>query len=127
MRCMERGFGCVGRRYEIPDGVVAVFSDFVQFDGPLEKLRLELWINDQLIQDGGYELMMNKPEDILAEAGSFLSFEDGDVIMSGTPKGVGPINSGDRLHGKILVYKPAYPACILSGHRAPLLRSHKHT
>ena len=79
----------------------AVFSDFVSLDGGLEHLRLELWINDRLVQHGGYELMMNKPADILAEVGTFMSLEDGDVIMTGTPAGVGPINAGDRLVGKI--------------------------
>lgn len=79
----------------------AVFSDFVLLDGGLENLRLELMINDRVVQEGGYELMMNKPNDILAEAGGFLSFEDGDVIMSGTPKGVGPIKAGDHMRGKI--------------------------
>lgn len=79
----------------------AVFSDFVDFDEGLENLRLELSVNDRVVQEGGYQLMMNKPEAILAEAGSFLSFEDGDVIMSGTPKGVGPVHTGDRLHGKV--------------------------
>lgn len=80
----------------------AVFSKFVRLDKGQETLRLELTINGRLVQEGAYELMMNKPDDILAEAGSFLSFEDGDVIMSGTPKGVGPIKTGDRLHGKVL-------------------------
>lgn len=79
----------------------AVFSDFVTITGVLEDLRLELYINDSLVQEGGFELMMNKPMEVLAEAGSFLSFEEGDVIMTGTPKGVGPIKTGDRLHGKI--------------------------
>jgi len=79
----------------------AVFSDFIMITGALEDLRLELYINDSLAQEGGFDLMMNKPEAILAEAGSFLSFEEGDVIMSGTPKGVGPIKTGHELHGKI--------------------------
>jgi 2-keto-4-pentenoate hydratase/2-oxohepta-3-ene-1,7-dioic acid hydratase in catechol pathway len=79
----------------------AVFSDFVTFTGSMAELRLELYINDCLVQEGGYGLMMNKPDAILAEASGFLSFEDGDVIMSGTPKGVGPINAGDSVSGKI--------------------------
>ena len=45
--------------------------------------------------------MLNKPEPVLQEAKSFLSFEDGDVLMTGTPKGVGPVNSGDKYLGKI--------------------------
>lgn len=79
----------------------AVFSDFVRLSGGLVDLRLELHINGNLVQEGGFELMMNKPEAILAEAGSFLSFEEGDVIMTGTPKGVGPIQAGDRFIGRI--------------------------
>lgn len=79
----------------------AVFSEFVQFNGNIKELKLELYINDRLVQEGGYELMINKPDDILNEASKFLSFENGDVIMTGTPKGVGRVNTGDRMAGKI--------------------------
>ena len=80
----------------------AVFSEFVSFDGDIRQLRLELYINEQLIQQGGYGLMINKPDDILAEIKGFMSFEDGDLIMTGTPAGVGSIKPGDRFVGKIL-------------------------
>ena len=79
----------------------AVFSEFVRFAGDVSQLRLELHINDQLVQQGPYELMMYKPDDILAEVKSFLSLEDGDVIMTGTPAGVGPVKVGDRFVGKV--------------------------
>jgi len=79
----------------------AVFSDFVCFTGNIAELKLELYINDHLVQEGGYTLMMNKPIEILKEVKSFLSFEDGDLIMTGTPKGVGRINTGDRFVGRI--------------------------
>jgi 2-keto-4-pentenoate hydratase/2-oxohepta-3-ene-1,7-dioic acid hydratase in catechol pathway len=95
-----RNKGMPWERSKAFDGA-AVFSDFVGLRDGLENLRLELWINDQLVQAGGYELMMNKPADILAEVSAFASFEDGDVIMSGTPQGVGEVNTGDRFHGKV--------------------------
>ena len=79
----------------------AVFSDFITFGGNISDLRMELYINSSLVQKGGCDLMLNKPSEILNDATGFLSFEDGDVIMTGTPKGVGPINSGDTLIGKI--------------------------
>jgi 2-keto-4-pentenoate hydratase/2-oxohepta-3-ene-1,7-dioic acid hydratase in catechol pathway len=79
----------------------AVFSDFVTFTGPITELRLEVYINDKLVQQGGYELMMNKPQEVLDETKKFLSYEDGDLIMTGTPKGVGPVNADDRFVGKI--------------------------
>jgi 2-keto-4-pentenoate hydratase/2-oxohepta-3-ene-1,7-dioic acid hydratase in catechol pathway len=79
----------------------AVFSEFVTFNGQVNNLRLELYINDRLAQQGGCDLMMYRPEKILAEIKSFLSVEDGDLIMTGTPAGVGPVHAGDRFTGKI--------------------------
>jgi len=79
----------------------AVFSEFIPFNGNINDLRLELYINDRLAQSGGCDLMINKPAQILNEIKSFISLEDNDIIMSGTPKGVGPIKSGDKFHGKI--------------------------
>ncbi len=79
----------------------AVFSEFVSFNCDISELRMELFINDRLVQNGGCDLMLNQPQQILNEAKSFLSFEDGDLLMCGTPKGSGPINSGDRFIGRI--------------------------
>lgn len=79
----------------------AVFSDFVGFSGQVKNLRLELYINEQLVQKGGCELMIYKPDEIMSEVQSFLSLEDDDLIMTGTPAGVGPVKAGDRFSGKI--------------------------
>lgn len=79
----------------------AVFSKFVSFNGDLEDLSLELYINDELKQKGGVSMMINKPLAIIKEASSFLTFEDGDILMTGTPKGVGAFKIGDNFIGKI--------------------------
>jgi 2-keto-4-pentenoate hydratase/2-oxohepta-3-ene-1,7-dioic acid hydratase in catechol pathway len=80
----------------------AVFSKFVSFNDDISKLAIELYINGELKQKGDYSLMINKPFEIIKEANSFLSFEDGDILMSGTPKGVSSFNIGDIFVGKIL-------------------------
>ncbi|GAM55505.1 2-keto-4-pentenoate hydratase [Vibrio ishigakensis] len=64
----------------------ALFSDFVDFSN-LDDLSLELYIDDVLIQHGGVELMMYPPLVIQKELSSFMSLQDGDVLMTGTPKG----------------------------------------
>lgn len=79
----------------------AVFSEFVPYAGKLSDLRLELWINDTLVQHTHYDLMILKPQKILKEINSFMSCEDNDIIMTGTPKGVGKVHSGDKFKGKI--------------------------
>lgn len=85
----------------------AVFSNFVKIDDNinLEELEIELYINDILKQKASAKLMINKTEDILKEARTFLSFEDGDILMTGTPKGVGEFKVGDIFLGKILYNK----------------------
>ena len=94
----------------------AVLSEFVSYKGDLNGLRLELWINDQLVQQGGAELMLFKPGLLLNEIQRFMSLEDGDVIMSGTPRGAGPYFAGDRFVGRIfaqatLLVEASWSAC----------------
>ncbi|MCJ8295302.1 MAG: fumarylacetoacetate hydrolase family protein [Colwellia sp.] len=80
----------------------AVFSDFVAIpEEGLSQLNLSLVINDELKQQGGVSLMMVKPDEILKELQSFISLEDGDIVMTGTPKGVGVIATEDSFVGQI--------------------------
>jgi 2-keto-4-pentenoate hydratase/2-oxohepta-3-ene-1,7-dioic acid hydratase in catechol pathway len=81
----------------------ACFSDFVTLgDIELASLSLQLEINGELRQDGGYSLMMHKPAQILAGIQEFMQLEDGDIIMTGTPKGVGQVKAGDHFVGRII-------------------------
>jgi len=80
----------------------AVFSKFVNFDGDINKLEVELFINGELKQKGDTTLMINKPSEIIEEVNTFLSFDDGDILMTGTPKGVGKFVVGDEFLGRIL-------------------------
>jgi 2-keto-4-pentenoate hydratase/2-oxohepta-3-ene-1,7-dioic acid hydratase in catechol pathway len=45
--------------------------------------------------------MIYKPYEMLKEISSFMTLEDGDIIMSGTPKGVGTYKKDDIFIGKI--------------------------
>ena len=81
----------------------AVFGEFVKLEGDISKIRLEMYINEKLIQFGSYDLMMYKPEQMIEEINSFMTLEDGDIIMSGTPKGVGTYKRNDKFEGKIFI------------------------
>ncbi|WP_438862598.1 fumarylacetoacetate hydrolase family protein [Neptunicella sp.] len=79
----------------------AVLGEFVSIEQIDDSLRLELMINDQLVQSGGVDLMMYKPDIILRELQQFITLQDGDVVMTGTPKGVGVIRAGDHFRAAV--------------------------
>ncbi|QYJ88570.1 fumarylacetoacetate hydrolase family protein [Shewanella halotolerans] len=74
----------------------ALFSEFVPFDGDLDSLSFRLIVDGELRQQGDVALMLNRPEAMLAEIASFMTLEDGDILMTGTPKGVGQIVKGEH-------------------------------
>lgn len=79
----------------------AVFSTFVPIEDT-STLGLELLINGERRQAGGVELMMYPPTTILAQLAEFTTLEDGDIVMTGTPAGVGEVVRGDRFTGRLL-------------------------
>ena len=79
----------------------AVFSDFVSINKVSNTLSFELKINNVSTQIGNIDLMMYKPETILSEVKSFMTLNDGDIIMTGTPKGVGIVEQDARFHASL--------------------------
>ena len=79
----------------------AVLSHFISLECDIRSLQMKLYINDQLVQFATYDLMMYKPDIMLSEIESFMRLEENDIIMSGTPKGVGNYKVGDRFVGEI--------------------------
>lgn len=79
----------------------AVFSEFVPLEDDISTLSVKLAINDVTVQHGGVELMIFKPDVLLKEIVKSFKLEDGDILMSGTPKGVGTFNIGDQFNGQI--------------------------
>jgi len=75
----------------------AVLSQFVRLECEISSLSFELLLNNQLQQFADYELMIYKPEEILKEIQTFMTLEDGDIIMTGTPKGVTSYSRGDSV------------------------------
>jgi 2-keto-4-pentenoate hydratase/2-oxohepta-3-ene-1,7-dioic acid hydratase in catechol pathway len=80
----------------------AVFSEFVPLPDKVASLSLQLQVEGQPRQAGGVEMMIYKPEIILSELHKFTTLEDGDLVMTGTPEGVGVINKGELFEGAVL-------------------------
>jgi len=75
----------------------AVLSQFVALECEISTLSFELRLNGQLQQFADYGLMIYKPDEILEEIETFMTLRDGDIIMTGTPKGVTNYSKGDSV------------------------------
>jgi len=80
----------------------ALFSEFIEIPIINKSLSIELDIEGENIQSGNISQMIYKPKDILSELLTFMSLNDGDIVMTGTPKGVGVVNKGSFFVGRIL-------------------------
>ena len=80
----------------------ALFSEFVPAPKDLTRLGVELTVDGELCQKGDVSLMLYPPDVILKELDQFLVLEDFDIVMTGTPAGVGAVQSGERFHGRVL-------------------------
>ena len=65
-----------------------------------QDIHLELRVNDELRQETSTQDMVMSVVELIEYASSFYTLYPGDVIMTGTPQGVGPIRPGDTLHVK---------------------------
>ena len=76
--------------------VLADWLDPIIFDD-LSQVKYQLHINNELTQDGDSALMLFPIYELLAEISHAFSLQAGDVIMTGTPSGVGVLQAGDQL------------------------------
>jgi 2-keto-4-pentenoate hydratase/2-oxohepta-3-ene-1,7-dioic acid hydratase in catechol pathway len=64
-------------------------------------LTIQLFQNGQLRQNSSTNQMIFKPAEIVSFISTNLTLLPGDVILTGSPGGVAPIQSGDRLEVRI--------------------------
>lgn len=79
--------------------VIGDFFDKNEFD--LNNLNFRLDKNEETVQHGNTQQMIHDFSKIIAEASKYFTLKTGDLIMTGTPAGVGKVNIDDRLKGWI--------------------------
>ncbi len=77
----------------------AVTTD--SFEAILDEKTMELTVNGETRQSVLLENMIWKVPEIINELSKSFELKQGDLIMTGTPSGVGPVVAGDRLVGTI--------------------------
>ena len=89
----------IGKAFErsAPMGSLTPMSEV----GKMESGSIQLKVNDEVRQDGNLDMMLWKIPEQIAILSKFYDITAGDLIMTGTPAGVGTIVKGDKLVGTI--------------------------
>lgn len=77
----------------------APISEFIPIEQikDLHNLNFSLKVNGEYRQQGNTSLMLFSFDYIIAYLSKFFTLKKGDIIFTGTPKGVGPVKIGDKL------------------------------
>ena len=90
-----------GLPWEIAKGFdySAPVSDFLPVSQykDIHDLSFRLEVNGKTVQDGTTALMIFSFEKIITYVSRFMTLKTGDLIFTGTPAGVGPVQVNDRL------------------------------
>src|SRR5688572_23332060 len=65
------------------------------------ELQLSISVNGQPRQDANTNDLILSVGELIAWGSSFYTLHPGDVLLTGTPQGVGPVNPGDTMRAKI--------------------------
>jgi acylpyruvate hydrolase len=81
----------------------AVLGDFIPKEqlGDLNNIDFSLRKNGEIVQHGNSNDMLFKFDTIISHVSQFVTLKIGDLIYTGTPSGVGPVQIGDYLEGYI--------------------------
>ena len=62
-----------------------------------KKINFHLEMNGKAVQQGNNQLMIFSFDKIISYVSKFITLKKGDLIFTGTPKGVGPVHKDDLL------------------------------
>jgi acylpyruvate hydrolase len=81
----------------------APVSKFVAKDkfADIKNLNFSLKVNDNVVQNGNTTMMLWNFDAIIAHISQYFTLKVGDIIFTGTPKGVGAVKIGDKLEAFI--------------------------
>ncbi|GGM66765.1 2-keto-4-pentenoate hydratase/2-oxohepta-3-ene-1,7-dioic acid hydratase in catechol pathway [Halarchaeum rubridurum] len=80
-----------------PLGPVLADPEHVDPDGA----SLELRVNGEVRQSSNTEHFIFDVPTLIAEITRYMTLEEGDVILTGTPEGVGPLEAGDHVEAEV--------------------------
>ena len=65
-------------------------------------LQLCLKINDKVVQQDTTASMYYKIPQLISFVSKFMTLNEGDLFLTGTPSGIGPLKAGDKIYAQML-------------------------
>ena len=102
LRDIQAGLKKAGQPWEKAKGFdnSCPLSGFIpanQFTGDPQQSELKLLVNGEMRQQGSTADMITPILPLIAYMSKYFTLRAGDVILTGTPEGVGPLHAGDTL------------------------------
>ena len=89
----------LGKDFE-QSAVLAPFTPMARFGEPGPQ-RISLRVNGELRQDARLEDLIWRVPELISHLSAYYHLGPGDLIMTGTPAGVGPVRAEDHIVGEI--------------------------
>ena len=101
LRDLQSQFRAAGQPWEKAKGFdgSCPMSGFIPVSefGDAQQAELRLLINGELRQEGNTRDMLTPVLPLIAYMSRFFTLRAGDIILTGTPHGVGPLKAGDEI------------------------------
>ncbi|KAF1959058.1 hypothetical protein CC80DRAFT_490034 [Byssothecium circinans] len=99
------------KRKGLPWSIAKGFDTFMPISNIIPKARIpdpqkaHLWlsVNNEVKQSDNTELMLFRIPRQLSDISRVMTLEKGDIVLTGTPKGVGPVKTGDVMRAGLKV------------------------
>lgn len=105
----------------LPWSIAKGFDTFLPISSPIPKSTIpdphnvHLWlsVNGAMKQNDSTELMLFRIPRQLQDISRVMVLEKGDIVLTGTPKGVGPVSTGDVMRAGLKVGGKGIPEAQL--------------
>jgi acylpyruvate hydrolase len=99
-KCKEKGLPWeIAKAFDNSAPISNLWLDKTDFD--LNNLSFTLHKNGNIVQNGNLNQLIFNLDSLISYVSTFVTLKTGDLIFTGTPAGVGPVQIGDLLEGFI--------------------------
>lgn len=101
-RCIAEGLPWeICKAFDHSAALSPQFMPLSELGGDVQRLHFEMSLNDEIRQRGDTAQMIFTVNRIVAYLSQFFTLKIGDLIFTGTPVGVGPVQPGDRIQASL--------------------------